>query len=463
MTHQPSHHSRLSNQSGYVIHFVVILLMIIAIFATMSTYNANVAARLSVRDQQSVQARHLAQSGVARTQFFLNGGEGRDLSWETDSFVEAIAGYGSITLACRRIGLLDWYSSTGKRIQSTTTIAGAVARQAPDTLAAIITLTGRIRGLLVDNKTHLSGQVVLADGSVVYGERRRALPGSQKWTRNRASPPFPFRVSVVDSAVNAMGAALSRWVKADSFTGCGSVDIGRQDDSLLLRDSVLVRGDCRLRGVNVTNKRFLVGGTLSVEAGTVCDRSVFYATRVTLVESRTSQCLVYSKGSLAIGSGSHASQFFSDDTITIGAKCRFGDPTLWVSRLWLAHDTIPHGGIRFETGGTYNGVGLAYTDSTRTPATGRVREWAIQLAQSTVFRGYLVTDGSIEVPPGRIEGHLWAADLRGIDGDKKMTNCLYSVAIKKIRKPMAFPLIGEKPVRIVVIGAGESLAEGNGP
>ena len=77
--------SDLSNQSGYTLFLVLELITLLTILFTVMLRDIQMVRIQAIREVHRVQARMLAESGIEKADYFLNGNEGKDLFWRVAS------------------------------------------------------------------------------------------------------------------------------------------------------------------------------------------------------------------------------------------------------------------------------------------------------------------------------------------------------------------------------------------
>jgi len=431
---------------GYVLYLVVVLLIVAAAVITILARHTSRVRIAVLHAQQLQQARFLAQSGITRTEHFLNGGDGHDMRWETDSFSEVIPEYGSILISCKPFGLFSRVVSNGTRMRKTATFSGILGRNAPDTLSPIITISGSTRGLVIDDQTVLGGKVVLDYGPVVRGEGKRPIAGSEKWVINRPSASLPFDPGLMDTLIMNCATELDS-VSKNPQAISGSIVLTQDSDTLLNRQPLAVLGDCHLRNIALEGKTIIAKKRIIIDENACCKGCSFIAESLECRSGATDNCLFYTRGKSFLLSGKHNSQFIASDTIRIGKEVSTGISTAWVSKRTAKNDTLQHGAILFCDNGKWTGFALCYSDSVQRRQL-KIRGSGVVLGNNCSFTGYLICDGDVEIPKANIEGHLWAQSLTGIKEGRKALHWLYGVSIKPLNRPVLFPLCGEKPVSV---------------
>ena len=439
--------------AGYILYIVLIILSIVGILSSIVIYSLRATETSVLSDIKKYQARLLAESGIARAEYFLNGGDGHDMNWETDSLIEPVENAGLLKMTCKRFGAYARIVCQGTSRNASCVMTSVVGRNRPDTLSPVITLSGSIRGVVICSPMLLQGAVVLRVDSVYHCDTQGGQPKKKHsplvTTINRASDSLPFSPATLDTVFQKMQAAMTQ-TACDSNTLRGNLAISRASDSLISRRKITALGDCELDHVVLIDKTVVVSGTLTLGDSVHCVFCVFIAKNCEIKSGVTDKCLFYSKGKQAVSGGVHDSQFFSEDSIIIGKNARFGDMTLMVSRRNTQRsksDTVRHGGIYYEEGGSSKGCAICYCDSSAIKGNAG-RGSLIVMGNACSFIGYLITDGDIELGSDDIEGHLWAKTVVGRKDANKKINWLYAKSIRPLRRDMPFPLLGGGPIKI---------------
>jgi len=269
----------LKSNSGYTLYLVLVILFIAGILFTVSLRASSAAHIQSVRHVQSLQARLLAQSGIVRAEYFLNGGDGHDLNWETDKYEEHIDGFGTITISCKPFGLFSKINSTGSRLIKSYSRNGIMGRDIPQNIESVITLTGHVGGLVLAKGTTIDGIVVLHHGTVKRGNNKSPIPGSEKWVKQQESPPLPFDIQkTVDFMEKSMNTiASSQSAKNAIYGNCIITDA---NDSLLNRNPLIINGNCEIGAVEVNEVSIVVTGELVIGKRALCKTSSFLSEKI---------------------------------------------------------------------------------------------------------------------------------------------------------------------------------------
>lgn len=445
-THQPpattykpiSNIQHLTSNSGYALYLVLVVLFVAGILFSVSIRSSGAAHIQSVRHVQYLQAGLLAQSGIARAEYFLNGGDGKDLNWETEEFKEKIGNYGTIIMSCRPFGLFSRVASTGSRFDKSYSLKCIMGRDVPRDLEPVITLTGHVGGLVLSQGTTIDGKVVLHHGTVKRGNNKSPIPNAQTWVTQRESPPIPFDIEKISEFMENATERVS-----DNHNN-------EPESSAVQNDFSVMHGDYDVGQNTITDRKLIVTGALTMGRGAVCRGSMFLCKQVTITDGKTDKCVFFSDSLLQIKGGAHAAQFFSNDSIIIGKDARFDAGALWVSHRVQNSDTTLSGGIVFPEKVTLNGHVICFTDSIEDNSEVRVGP-AVVLGEQSAFNGTIITDGDISMKNIAINGHIWARSIVTIDDKISYKNWLLGCTVKKLKDNIPFPLLGDTPVKVSLI------------
>jgi len=397
------------------------------------------------RMEQKFQARLLAESGIARAEYFLNGGDGRGMLWETEAYEEVVPKYGKIKLRCDRHGLFALLNSTGSRVHATHTIAGLAGRRVPNELTPTLTLTGKAGGIAVDGGASVVGRIVLRHGDVVRGSSRIPARGYADRISKIQSPSLPFDNQPI---VDEFEYYRSRLKSASSDTAT-LVGTALLSDTVINTANITIAGDCTIESARIVGSDIRVTGRLRLGAGAVCEACSFTAERVELVDGVSRGCVFYAEKDQQLTGGKHESQFFGSDTIRVGKDAQFGPTTSWVSYRRVVGDTALTGALIFESGGTYRGTAISFMDTTNLSRS-VTQTIAIHIDPNVEFRGSLVTDGDIHMEKPDIRGHFWARAVTTRHNKVAYTNWIWSGTLRPPEETHVFPLLGSTPARVMV-------------
>ncbi len=439
----------IRSNGGYTLYLVILVLTIAGALFTISLTEAGMVRAHAARRLQKVQARMLAQSGVERASWFFNGGDGRDLYWETDRFEEKLDDYGLITIACKRFGGYSRIVSEGTRLEQVYTIEGLAGRNLPENLEPVLTITGAIGGVVLAKGSSISGTVVLDHGIVKKDNNRRPYPGAGSWTLLDKSPALPFDSEPLDQAFDVLHKIFAG-AKADTSAIDGKRFTNASFPGFNAHTILTVSGDCSFGDVRLVNGTVAVTGALTIAPGCFADGVRFIAERIEVAGGSTAQCLFYAEKKINVNAGTHNSQFFSPDTLTVDAASENGPLSLWCVRRKAGRDSSYAQLLQFDKKGVYRGTAICYTDTTQniSPA---YDPPAIVLGRGSVFEGSIICDGDIDMHSVSVRGHIWAKAIVAVEDDLSHRNYIFSSRIERPRSETPFPLLGEPPARVSML------------
>ncbi len=80
----------MTNKHGFTLYFVLVILFIFSLLFYVVLLGISYATRSTIMENHKSQARLLALLGITRAEYFLNGGDNHDMSWETPLFEEPV-------------------------------------------------------------------------------------------------------------------------------------------------------------------------------------------------------------------------------------------------------------------------------------------------------------------------------------------------------------------------------------
>lgn len=432
------------NESGYTLYTVLIILTVIAIFLSLIFKHTGFTHKQTVNYKNRTQARFLAESGITRAEYFLNGGDGHSMDWETERFEEALGDYGKILLKSRKFGLFDRIESQGVRFKTTCTINGLFGRDVPGVLKPSLTLTGHVGGLILHEGSVIEGQIVLHHGDIYRERRGRPLAEYQKKLIIRESQDLPFdSLLIPELMVNFDKMHSSLLSYGNSLTGFLSGDKLRE--CILKCDTIVVSGDCSIENAEVNNKVMVISGTLIINENTIIKGSHFSAERITVKGGNLSGSLFYCTKKMELKGGYLNSQFFARDTITAEKEVKYGPMTVITCIRSRSRDSTVTGGIYFDAGTSFKGTVIGFVDNTaKLSSMGP----SVVLGSGSDVSGAIITNHDLDIKQVQIRGHVWARTIMTIYNGMSFTNYLINSTISKPDKEVFFPLIGTPPARI---------------
>jgi hypothetical protein len=432
------------SDSGYAMYIVLVVLLIAGIFFSISVRMSGWATVFISRQIHYLQAGLLAESGIARAEYFLNGGDNNTFDYSTDSLVEQIPGYGKILLQCNRWGGLTKVNSIGYRRKKEYAVQGILGRDIPGNISPRITLSGHIGGLVMDFSSSIEGTVVIHHGSVKRNNNYSPIPGSESWVMQRESPALPFDLkritTFIEDAKNALEHANGN---KNGFSGDKPRTMAI--DSLVKKqDTIVFTENWILKNRTVENAVVVVRKKVEIGDGAVCRNCVVISKNLFITGGITTGAVFFSDSTQRIMGGNHESQFIATDSIIIGGKAQSPVYSLWISKRIVKRDTI-RGGIFFQEKGDFHGHALSFTDSTHNNI---VSGLAIFIADGCVFHGTIITDGDVQMKNITLHGNVWARAIVTVKDDIGYTNWLFGCHLQPLDGPVPFPLLGELPAKV---------------
>jgi hypothetical protein len=440
--------SRINNSSGYIFYLVLVVLALIGTLGYITLTNTGQTQVLAARELKKLQTSLLAESGLIKAEYFLNGGDVKGILWETKGMVDSIAGKGEICVKAARFGGFTKISSAGSRQGMTCFLSGIAGRELMEEMQPVITLFGGIPGLVIDENTAITGKVVLSGGYLARGKNKQPIKEAYKWVSVKKSQHLPFDITPIKSFIDTLSAgriSLLSYPKAFQ----GSLTIDKSNDTIITNhDSLVVVGNCIISEGKFFGKTIVCAGFMSIGDNVECSEASFLAESLEVKGGKSDLCLFYSDKNMKIGRGCHNSQFISTDTIFVGKDAKFEKLTVWMSFRTLKRDTLKTGGVVFAENGDYSGCCLSFQDSTQKEK--RIADMpVVVLGKNSVFNGSIITDGNVEINNNNITGHVWAGLIKTTEENKmQYVNFLFKTKIKApIREP-PFLLVGGAPVRL---------------
>lgn len=412
---------------------------ITAIILSNSLYSLNSIRKQTSIELKKFQARMLAESGIVRAEYFLSGGDGHSLDWETENYSENVNTFGTISLKNLRFGAFTRIEARGIRLDYTCTIKGLFGRDIPEALDPTITLTGNTGGLELKNNSEVTGYVVLSHGRIKHRQDQVII---------RESPSLPFDTKALSAMFKKYNKQFVKMLSGKNAVS-GSKEFTDNNDSSMVIDTIIIFGDCNLIGVDVNNKCFAISGKLTIGNNAKVEQSKIFCHECEIREATTNNSFFFSQKKMTIGNGAHNSQFIVNDTIIIGRKARFGNMALCINYRGIHDDTIVSGGVYIEDRSQFKGIIISGIDSI-----GKKKEWrpSIVLGKQAVVNGLIITDHSIYMKENKINGHIWAMQIESSDENMSYINYLFQCTINPAQENFPFPLFGPLPVSIRLSG-----------
>jgi hypothetical protein len=438
-----------TDRDGYTIYLVLVIISIFSILFYVTLININSLTYSSVLNKQKIQAGFLAQSGIVRAEYFLNGNESHNMNWETPLFEEEVNDYGLIQLSVSGFGAYSRIKSIGKRLHAVKTINGIFGRNVPGNMMPVLTITGHIGGLSLNKGSGIKGNVVLNHGQIYVENKSVLLSEMGISLLARESPALPFDSLYINGIFDSLSSADSLVsLSARSKYSVGQ-EINPSNDSLFKSDTMAISGDCTINGAKLVNKIITVTGTIKISGASDLSRSRISASKIILENCITEHCLFYGRRRIAIGGGLHNSQFFSRDSISIASGTGFGRMNLVANYRDTSGKDSCAGGIYMESGAKIKGTII----SVLSPQARKKKPGPSIFAKNNIeINGCMITDNDIDMSDADICGHIWCKAVVTSKDNINYTNTLFNTRINPSDCPLPFPLCGELPVRIVFDG-----------
>ena len=439
----PDKGSPRSSEGGYTLFLVLELLILIALLFTVTLQEIYYAKSQAGRAIQRVQARLLAESGITRAEYFLGGGDGHDIFWESDASDDTIPAYGNIHLECKRFGLFAKLLSKGTKVRATCAITALAARTPPCICQPVLTLSGKVGSLALMPGSQIKGTVILSHGRICKGTSTMGVtdPGIAVQIRESAGLPVDSSqfISAMTKYANEYYAACTLKTAVNGFQALSATD------SLLKSGPVVVNGDMSIDRGTINDAKIIVTGTLTLSGAASCTSSCFLAQRVVIEGGTSEKCLFFSVKPLLVSGGTHNSQMFGMDSMQVSDQATFGPMSLWLLyRKGVADSTA---GIKFAPGCRINGTVISCSDTT---ARRHSRVPSVVFGKGCTLSGICMTDEDIDINGATVYGNLWVRSIVTSDGKKAYVNYLFNTQISGPSRTLPFPLVGSPPVTLYV-------------
>ena|GEM_PF-1521933 len=434
----------MRDQSGYTLFLVLELLIIIMVFFSVMLHEIQFARVLASREVQRVQARFLAESGVARAEYFLSGNEGQTMLWESDGYIDSFPLYGRTVTACKRFGLFSKLRCRGTRLHTTCAISAIAGRRLPDECTPVLTLHGKVGSLALMPGSKIKGAVVLFRGKVCQGATVREVHDPGLSVGVKESPSLPFdssqAINVVTGFMQERAAACSSSVLAGAVAtlkpGNDTSDSGRIE---------VINGDCTIEEGSFTNRTVIVVGALILAGDARCQACRFSAQKIMIEGGGSEKCVFFSERRMEIAGGLHNSQFFGCDSILIGNGANYGPMSLWMLMREGARDSTAS--LFIAPGARFQGTIICWSD---TMARKQSRLPEVIFGQQCTFTGVCLADGDIDLSGATVNGNLWVRSIVTSSDNKAYVNYLFNTVIQGEAAPLIFPLVGSGNASVVI-------------
>jgi hypothetical protein len=436
---------KFHNESGYALYTVLVIFTVIAISLPLAFKHTVFTRKQTANCLNRTQARFLAESGITRAEYFLNGGDGHSMDWETERFEETFGDYGKILLKSRKFGFFSRIESQGIRQRTTFTIHGLFGRDIPVILKPSLTLTGHVGGLILHEGSTIEGHIVLHHGDIYRERRGRPLADYQKKLIIRESPDLPFdSVLIQELIADFDNTHISLLSYGNALRG------NRSDDNLseyiLKSDTIVVLGDCFIDNTEIKDKLFVLSGTLSINDKASIEGSQFFAEKIIINGGNVSGSLFFSSSKIRLNGGYLNSQFFAQDTITASKEVKYGLATVITCIRSKSKDSTVTGGIYFDEQTSFRGIVIGYVDNTAKLSTPGP---SVVFGRGSDISGVIITNHDLDIKQVQIKGHVWARTIITFHNRSSFTNYLINSTISKPDKECFFPLLSALPARII--------------
>jgi hypothetical protein len=434
-----------NNNSGYVIYIVLLILSISSILFFIILNQISASNKFALHTIHLLKARKLAESGVARAEYFLNGGDGHSMSWETDSLKEDINTYGTILIRNKNFGLFSKLVSVGKFLNESYTISGLVGRDIPKNLMPSLTITGHVGGLVLQDGSSVDGFIVLHHGEVYKNKYGSPMVEYRKQLIIRESPSLPFDSLLIPKLFERMeNERISLPDGKNRFNG--NLNIDNSNDSAIKADIIIVNGNCSILSGEIKQKKIIIAGNLNISGRAKIDESQIVAEKNFIDGGITDGSLFYSSKQMRIFGGNHNSQFFSLDSIKVRKEARFGTMNLIAGMRKASGDTLVKGAILFEEGSEICGTVISCFEPGKVNSNCGI---PIVFGSNCRINGIVISDYDIDIKEAKIRGHIWARSIVTRNEKQSFTDYLINITLEKPEIESTFPLTGVLPARIV--------------
>lgn len=437
----------IGNQSGYTLYIVLILFTVFSILVSIILIDISSIHGFASAEKQKMQAKLLAKSGIIRAEYFLNGGDGHGIDWETPDYSETINGYGTIKLSIQKYGVYSKITSTGTRLKSTKVLSGICGRNVPQNLAKSLTMAGHVGGLVLPPGSDISGYIVLDHGSVSREKQGKTIPEYQNRITTQSSSSLPFDSLFLNNIFTSLAKNDTLLQKRSDVVN-GDIAINNSQDTLLRRDTLCCTGTISITGVSVKNKVLSANREIKLLSGAGVGTTELYSNTVTLENCNTQYCLIYSRTAMHLETGNHNTQFFTKDSIFIGTKITTEPFSVFACQREAIKDSILSGGIIIADNATVNGILVCSINPTlkKIPRCGP----AITFGRKCRVNGVVISDNDVYMSDVTVCGFIYVRSVVTVRDNMSYTNFLFNVSIQKPYRELPFFMTGKEGVRIVM-------------
>lgn len=436
----------LRNQSGYTMFLVLELIIIAMVLFTVSLHESYFVRTQAAREVQAVQAKALAQSGISKIEYFLNGNEGRGLFWESGRETDTFPFYGTLNFRNTRFGLFSKLESWGTRVRTTCSILAIAGRTMPRECEPVLTLHGKVGSIALMEGSTIKGTVVISHGQICNGNTTQEVREAGLSVKIQDAPTLPFDSSQVTTAMKRFSEEFAAVCSTKNVISSGlTLRSTSAKGSSLIPDTLIISGNCDVESGSYTNRTVIASGTLTVSAEAKCLLCKFSAKAIKVEGGITDRCVFYSRKKLVITGGSHNSQFFGDDSIMISKQASFGPMSIWM--LYRQGRADSCASIFIEPKAAIKGTLLSCSDTSARAAS---RLPSIIFGKDCTLDGLCLSDGDVDLNGIKVKGHLWVRSIVTSDQEQGYVNFLFNARLDAGEEPNIFPLIGETPAAIFV-------------
>jgi hypothetical protein len=429
--------------SGFSLYLVIVITTIVAVLLSVYIYKLQMTHKSAAIELKKFQARMTAESGLVRAEYFLNGGDGHTVDWETTDYKELLDTFSTISITNTSFGGFAKIISRGQRLDYMSSISGLFGRSLPPLLQPAITLTGHVGGLALKDGSNVKGDIVLHHGSVQIGGL--LIPAKIK-----NSPLLPFDTTIVAKRMDILSQQFLKLLTIPHSV-TGSVRWQDLTDSTLKKDTIAILGNCQIAQSTIKNKVIAVSGTVTILQDASIQNTIIYSEKCIIDKSVTDKCLFYAGNGCQIKDGTHNSQFFSRDTLHIKRNVSWGQLTLCINYREKKNDSLVSGGIFIDSGSIFTGTLISCLD---TSARKSILWPSVTIGKGSKINGRIITDYSLDINNTDVKGHIWASQILTVKDKISYSNYLFNCKISNHTAEFPFPLFAPLPFTIVFIKDG---------
>ncbi len=385
------------------------------------------------------EAEDAARRAARQVSQFIKSSPTRGLAWDTTGCVVSYGDTATVELNCTYLGGYDLIETTARTTAAQSRIRTLAYLSKPDTVKSNITFSSG-RGLVMAEGTTIEGTVTLAGSCVKMNQNRTCYTAMLDSTTIALSPALPFDSSQVDVRVDRMQQMYETYLTDPAIE---RIDGTANFRGTLAGDTPLaVTGDCHVDDAHLEGKVVACSKTLWIGENVHCSYTRFYARRIVILGGVSDMCAFYAPYGIAVNGGTHSSQFFASDFITVGRAATTTEHCVWVVRHVPVANNEPAGGsVVFEDSCVAAGCAIDY--AVIDPLVGRGVRDRMLLGTGTLFRGFLISDYDADIKHGTIEGHLWVPTVATTFEGLQAKGWLFDVHIGPAGGDPPFPMFGE--------------------